>query len=243
MLEIKDLQVKIKDGEKILEGINLSLDRSKVVVIMGPNGSGKSTLVNAIMGNWKYDITKGSILLDGEDITTLPAYEKAKRGIFASFQTPPEIPGVRYVSFLPMALQKIHPEDKSTIIRLRKEMVGIFKAVGLSEDFISRHINVGFSGGEKKRAEIAQLLFLKPRYALLDEVDSGLDIDALKNISKAITNMREAGTGFLIITHFPRILHHVLPDEVLILKGGKIVERGDRNLASLIEEKGYEVVG
>ncbi len=243
MLEIKDLSVKVESEKEILSGVNLSIEEAKVVAVMGPNGSGKSTLVNAIMGNKDYEISSGKIILDGEDITDLPTHERAKRGIFASFQNPPEINGVRYASFLPMALQKIHPDDKSTIVQLRNKMVEIFKRVGLGEEFISRYVNVGFSGGERKRAEIAQMIFLKPRYALLDEIDSGLDVDALNSIAKAILEMKENGTGFLIITHFSRILHLVKPDEVLVLKNGKIVESGDMDLVADIEEKGYEVVG
>lgn len=243
MLKVEDLHVRIKGGEKILEGVSLDLEPSKVVAVMGPNGSGKSTLVNAILGSEKYEVESGKILLDGEEITSLPTHERAKRGLFASFQNPPEVEGVRFVTLLPMALQKIHPEDKSSIVALRKRMVESFKRVGLSEDFVSRHVNVGFSGGERKRAEVAQMLFLRPRYALLDEVDSGLDVDALRAISSVINELRKEGTGFLIITHFPRILHHVEPDEVLILKGGRIVERGDMELAMMVEEKGYEVVG
>ena len=243
MLEIKDLSVRVKDGKEILKNVNLSIDRSKIVAVMGPNGSGKSTLVNAIMGNRNYEVSSGKIILNGEDITNLPTHERAKRGIFASFQNPPGINGVRYASFLPMALQKLHPDDKSTIVQLRKRMLEVFQKVGLGEEFISRYVNVGFSGGERKRAEIAQMLFLKPRYALLDEIDSGLDVDALNSIAKAILELKEEGTGFLIITHFSRILHLVEPDEVLILKNGKIVESGDMDLVSEIEERGYEVVG
>jgi Fe-S cluster assembly ATP-binding protein len=243
LLRTENLSVRVKEGEEILKGIDITVKPSKVVVIMGPNGSGKSTLVNAIMGNEKYELTSGRILLDDEDITHLPTHERAKKGIFVSFQNPPEIKGVRFVTFLPMALQKFHPDDKSNIFQLRKNMVEVFKKVGLSEEFISREMNVGFSGGERKRAEMAQMLFLKPRYALLDEIDSGLDVDALRNISSAINEIKKEGTGFLIITHFARILHYVKPDEVLILKNGEIVARGDLNLALKVEERGYEVVG
>ena len=243
MLEVKDLHVKVKDGETVLKGIDLRIEPGKLVAVMGPNGSGKSTLVNAIMGNEKYEVTRGGVFLDGGDITTLPTHERAKLGIFASFQNPPEIKGVRFATFLPMALQKIHPEDDSNIVQLRKMMVEAFERVGLSGDFVSREMNVGFSGGERKRAEVAQMIFLKPRYALLDEIDSGLDVDALKSIASVIKKLKEDGTGFLLITHFARILHHVEPDEVLVLKDGRIVDRGDMSLALKIEELGYEVVG
>ncbi len=242
MLSIENLKVKLKEGDEILKGIDITIGDGEIVAVMGPNGSGKSTLVNAIMLNDKYEITEGKIILDGEDITHLPAHEKAKRGIFVSFQNPPEIEGVRYSSFIPMALQRIKPEDDRPIPKLQKDMVGTFKKVGLNEVFLNRYINVGFSGGERKRAEVAQMILFKPKVAILDEIDSGLDVDALKVISNAITELQKNGTSFLLITHYPRLLHHLDVSKVYVLINGRIVKSDGKELAYEVEEHGYEVV-
>ncbi len=241
ILKIENLHVKV-EGEMILKGVDLEVQENEVVAIMGPNGSGKSTLVNTIMGNEKYEVVEGDVIFNGESIKDLPTNERAKKGIFVSFQHPPEIEGVRYVNFLPMILSKYHPDDRSTIVSLRKRMIEIFKKVELEEDFLNRYINGGFSGGERKKSEIAQMLFVKPKLVLLDEVDSGLDVDALKIVADAINTLRGEGTTFVIITHYPRILHHVKPDAVHVLMDGKLIASGDMDLATRIEEKGYEVV-
>ena len=242
VLEIEDLRVKIKEGGEILKGVDLKVEKGDVVAIMGPNGSGKSTLVNAVMGSDSYEITGGDIRFEGRSIKDLPTHERAKLGIFVSFQNPPDIEGVRYVNFLPMVLMKYHPDDRSTILDLRKKMVGVFERVGLSEDFLNRYLNAGFSGGERKKSEIAQMIFLKPKLAILDEIDSGLDVDALKVISKVIRDLNESGVSFMIITHYPRLLHHIGVSRVYVLMDGEIVAEGDGSLAFEIEEKGYEVV-
>ncbi len=242
MLKVKDLVVRLEDGGEILKGINIDVGNSEIVVIMGPNGSGKSTLVNVIMGNEKYEVVDGDILFEGESIKDLPTHERAKKGIYVSFQNPPEIEGVRLSSFIPMVLQRFHPEDNTSIPKLRKMMKESFEMVGLDESFLSRHINVGFSGGEKKRAEIAQLYIVKPKLAILDEIDSGLDVDALKVISKIINDLKESETSFLLITHNPRLIHHIDVSKVYVLVDGRVVKEGDKQLAFEIEDKGYEAV-
>ncbi len=242
ILKVENLHVSVPGKGKVLKGVDLEVERSSVVAIMGPNGSGKSTLVNAIMGNETYEVLDGEIVFEGESILDLPTSERAKRGIFVSFQHPPEIEGVRYSSFLPMILSRYHPEDRSSIVKLRKRMVEVFESVGLGEEFVHRHINVGFSGGEMKKSEIAQMLFVEPKLAILDEIDSGLDVDALKVVSRAINSLRERGTTFVMITHYPRILHHVEPDVVHVLVDGRISMSGGMDLAMRIEEEGYEVV-
>ncbi len=242
MLEIKDLKVSLEDGEQILKGLNLKVKKGQVVSIMGPNGSGKSTLARVIMGDDRYNVDEGDIIFEGESIRDLPPHERAKRGIFVSFQNPPEIEGVRFVSFIPMVLSKLRPDDKRTVVKLRKDMVEVFKKVGLDEDFISRHINVGFSGGERKKAEIAQLYMIKPKLAILDEIDSGLDVDSLARICEMINELRKEGMTFILITHYPRILHHVEPDVVHVLLDGKVVATGGMDLALEIEREGYKAV-
>ncbi len=244
MLKIEKLKARLREtGEEILKGVDIEVGKGKIVAIMGPNGSGKSTLVNVIMGNEKFEVISGKIEFDGQDITDLPTHERAKKGIYVSFQHPPEVDGVRLASFIPMVLQKYHPDDDTPIPKLRKMMGETFKRVGLDESFLKRHINVGFSGGEKKRAEVAQLYIIKPKLAILDEIDSGLDVDALKAISSMITELRNSGIGFLLITHYPRLLHHLDVDEVKVMVDGRIVKSGGIDLALEIEDKGYEAVG
>jgi len=242
MLKIRDLVARLEDGEEILKGVNIDVSSGEIVAIMGPNGSGKSTLVNVIMGNEKYEVVDGDILFEGESIKDLPTHERAKKGIYVSFQNPPEIEGVRLSSFIPMVLQRFHPEDNTSIPKLRKMMKETFEMVGLGESFLSRHINVGFSGGERKRAEIAQLYIVKPKLAILDEIDSGLDVDALKIISKMINDLKAYGTSFLLITHNPRLIHYIDVSKVYILVDGRIVKEGEKPLALEIEEEGYEAV-
>ncbi len=243
MLRVEKLFAKIRGEDKeILKGVGIEVGKGEIVAIMGPNGSGKSTLVNVIMGNEKYVVTSGKVFLEDEDITSLAPHERAKKGLYVSFQHPPEIDGIRLASFIPMVLQRYHPEDDTPVPKLRKEMGETFKRVGLGSEFLKRHINVGFSGGEKKRAEVAQLYIVKPKVAILDEIDSGLDVDALRVIANMINELKDRGTSFLIITHYPRLLHHLSVDRVHVFVDGRIVKSGGMDLALEVEEKGYEAV-
>jgi len=232
MITIKDLHVEV-EGKEILKGISLILKKGKVHALMGPNGSGKSTLANVIMGHPKYKITKGSILLDGEDITKLSPDERAKRGLFLSFQYPKEIEGVTIANFLKTALGDISLDDFEKLLK------GKMKELGVDESFAERYLNTGFSGGEKKKAEILQLLVLNPSIAILDETDSGLDIDALRVVAEGINNFMNKDKTVLIITHYKRILEHINPDKIFILKDGRIVKEGSGELVERLEEEGY----
>lgn len=238
MLTIKSLTVSVEE-KSILKGISLSIEPGTVHALMGPNGSGKSTLANTLMGHPKYQVTKGKIVLDGTDLTQMSPTEKAKAGLFLSMQYPPEIPGVTVNSFLRTAWQAIRGEKISSLDffrRLQKTM----KMLNLDDSFAQRQLNVGFSGGEKKKMEILQMLVLEPKYAILDETDSGLDVDALKVIGKAINYLKkEKNMGVLVITHYSRFLHHIVPDFVHILTKGKIIESGDKQLAKRIEKDGF----
>ncbi len=241
LLETIGLHVSV-DGKEILKGVTIALRPGEVVAIMGPNGSGKSTLANAIMGNPAYAVTAGSIRLDGEEIVSLPVDERAKRGLFLSFQYPSEIPGVTMFNFLRTALnaQRIArgeaPLRVFDFTKLLKEKMALLK---VDEKFSERYLNDGFSGGEKKRAETLQLALFAPRVAILDETDSGLDIDALRIVSDGINATRTASNAFLIITHYQRILDYVKPDRILILKDGKVVKEGGPELALELEKSGY----
>ncbi len=244
MLGINDLHVSV-DGKEILKGVTLTLKKGEVVAIMGPNGSGKSTLANAAMGNPKYAITGGTITLDGEDVTTLPPEERAKRGLFLSFQYPSEIPGVTMFNFLRAALNSQltgrgeGPMRLYDFTKLLKEKMALLK---MDARFAERFLNEGFSGGEKKRAETLQLALFRPKAAILDETDSGLDIDALRIVAEGINATRTAENGFLLITHYQRILDYVKPDRILILKDGRIVEEGGPELAARLEKEGYDAI-
>ncbi|MCD6552275.1 Fe-S cluster assembly ATPase SufC [Thermotoga sp.] len=244
MLEIKDLYAKLRDEEKeILKGVNLKIKRGEVHVLMGPNGSGKSTLANVVMGNPKYVVTKGDILFEGRSIKDLPANERAKLGIMMTFQNPYEIEGVRFSQFLTTSHRKIHEEEKN-YMELRKELENQSERLGLGKDFLERYLNVGFSGGEKKRAEILQILFLKPKFLILDEIDSGLDVDALRLIAKTIADLNKEGVTLLIITHYKRLLDYLERiDRVHVYVDGRIVRSGGAELASEVEEKGYSLEG
>ena len=237
-LEIKDLHVSI-NGEQILRGVNLKVDLGKVHVLMGPNGSGKSTLANALMGNPKYKIEKGQIILDGEDITELAPNERAKKGLFMSFQYPSEITGVTMSNFLRTAYNSVKNTNINVVDfhRLLKEKM---KELEIDPIFSRRYVNEGFSGGEKKRAEILQLAILDPRYVMLDETDSGLDIDSIKIVGNAVDKMRSTNNGILIITHYYRILHYIKPDQASIMIDGKIVKTGGKELAEEVEKNGFD---
>lgn len=239
MLEIRDLHVEV-DGKEIIKGVSLTFHPGKVHVLMGPNGSGKSTLMLAIMGHPKYKITKGEILLDGEDITHQKTEIKAKKGLFLSFQYPAEVSGVTINSFLRTAVNSRREKPYSVV-----EFHGLLKQkmaeLKMDASFSKRDLNVGFSGGEKKRAEILQLLLLEPRYALLDETDSGLDIDAIKIVADGIKKVhQQTNMSIIMITHYNRFLDYFTPDQVSIISEGKIIAQGDATLAQQIEKEGFE---
>jgi Fe-S cluster assembly ATP-binding protein len=237
-LEIQNLHVRTEERE-ILHGVDLNVEKGETHALMGPNGSGKSTLANTLMGNPQYEITEGKIVLDGEDITEADPDERARAGLFLAFQYPATIPGVSVANFLRMAInagreEPIKVKEFGQVLGRHMELLKIDRA------FTSRYLNEGFSGGEKKRAEILQLAMLEPTYAVLDETDSGLDIDALRIVSDGVNAMRDPGRGFLIITHYTRILGYVKPEFVHIMLDGRIVREGGPELADTLEEKGYE---
>jgi Fe-S cluster assembly ATP-binding protein len=239
MLEIRDLFVEV-DGKDILKGVSLSIKPGEIHALMGPNGSGKSSLSLAIMGHPKYKITKGEILLDGKSILDLKVNERAKLGLFLGFQYPNEIEGISITNFLrtSLAARGESPDIKS-FHSLVKEKA---KDIGLSEETLKRGLNNGYSGGEKKRSEILQMSVLKPKIAILDEPDSGTDVDGLKVIANGIGESSNEGAGILLITHYNKILQHVKPDFVHVLVDGKIVKSGGPELAEEIEKSGYEVI-
>jgi len=236
--QIVDLHARIEERE-ILKGVNLTLRKGEVHAIMGPNGSGKSTLANAIMGNPKYEVTRGQILLKGEDIVGLPTDERARKGLFLAFQYPCEVPGVRTANFLKLACNARAGKELDTMEfydKLQEKM----KLLDIEEKFVRRYLNEGFSGGEKKRNEILQMLMLEPEFAVLDETDSGLDIDALKIVCEGVNKLRGPGIGILIITHYERMLRYITPDYVHILVDGAIVKSGGPELAAHLEQYGYD---
>jgi len=237
-LELKDVHVSV-DNKEIVKGITLTLETGKAYALMGPNGSGKSSLAHAVMGHPKYTITQGKILLDGEDITSLSPDQKAKKGLFLSFQYPAEISGVSFSNFLKAALHAVNGKTTSVVEfhHLLKEKM---KELGMDSSLSRRSVNEGFSGGEKKRAEILQMSVLQPRFAILDETDSGLDVSALKMVADGISRMKDPSRSMLLITHYQRILEYVTPDEVFVMHDGKIVKTGGKELALQIEKQGYD---
>ena len=237
MLEIKNLYVKAGEKE-ILRGLNLSVGKGEVHVILGPNGSGKSTLMNVIMGHPKYEITGGEILFEGEDLTALKTFERARRGIFLSFQTPEEIPGITVENMLRTAKQAVSGE-KIKILQFRKELRGMMSELQINPEYASRYMNVGFSGGEKKRNEILQLLVLNPKLALLDETDSGLDVDAVEIVSQGVAKFHNENNSCIIITHNAQILKHLPINRAHIFLNGRIVKSGGAELVSEVSEHGY----
>ena len=240
LLEIKDLHVSI-EGKEILKGLNLKLELGKINALMGPNGSGKSTLANTLMGHPKYEVTRGSILYNGEDITTLGADERARKGLFLSFQYPYEIPGVTISNFLRSALNARREEgDKMSVMEFKKILDEKMALLKVDSKFLTRYLNQGFSGGEKKRSEILQLTILDPTFAILDETDSGLDIDALRIVAEGVNKFMGPKKCVLIITHYKRILEYIKPDKLFIMIDGKIVSEGTAELVDHLEEKGYE---
>ncbi|MBI5224769.1 Fe-S cluster assembly ATPase SufC [Candidatus Micrarchaeota archaeon] len=241
-LELLNLHVSI-DGKKILKGLTLTIKQGETHAIMGPNGSGKSTLSNAIMGNPKYSIDSGDILLDGTSILSLTPNQRAEKGLFLAFQYPQEISGVSLAYFLRNAYNASHPQNgKIPVMEFHKKLQEKMKQLKMDPSFADRYLNEGFSGGEKKRSEILQLAMLEPRYAILDETDSGLDIDALKTVSEGINLAAKNKLGILLITHYQRILRFVKPDFVHVMVDGRIVKSGTSSLAEKLEKKGYEWV-
>ncbi len=246
LLELRDLHVSLEDGTEIVKGVDLAVDANEIHAIMGPNGSGKSTLANALMGHPAYEITGGDLLFDGESMLELGADERAQRGLFLAFQYPHAIPGVTVTSFLRSALNSIRKarnggvENPIPIPEFRKELLAQMEHLNVSREMASRYLNEGFSGGEKKRVEILQLAMLKPKIAVLDETDSGLDIDALKVVAAGVAGLVGPEMGALLITHYQRILNYVKPDFVHVFVDGRIVEEGGPELAHRLEAEGYE---
>jgi len=237
-LEIQNLHVEV-EGKEILKGINLTVNKGEVAALMGPNGSGKSTLAYTLIGHPKYKITEGKIFFKGDDITSLPVDERAKKGLFLSFQYPQEIPGVTMGNFLRTAWMSLKGE-KISVMDFMKKMKEKMSMLKMDPSFSTRYLNEGFSGGEKKRAEILQMAVLEPEMAILDETDSGLDIDALKIVSEGVNSLKGHNLGVLIITHYQRILNYIRPDRVHILVNGKIAKSGGADLAHHLEEFGYD---
>ena len=238
-LEVKNLHVTI-DGKKILKGVNLTLTTGEIHAIMGPNGTGKSTLSEAIMGNPAYEVTEGEVLLDGQNLLELPVDERARAGLFLAMQYPAEIPGVTNAEFIRGAINARRSEDNPISIRkFLKKLDENMDFLDMSEEMADRYLNEGFSGGEKKRNEILQLMMIEPKFAILDEIDSGLDIDALKVVSKGVNKMRGPEFGSLIITHYQRLLNYIIPDVVHVMMDGRIVAQGGPELAKRLEDEGY----
>src|ERR1700726_2395755 len=244
MLEINDLHARLTDGREILRGIDLSVSAGEVHAIKGPNGSGKSTLAAVLAGREGYEVTEGTVTYLGRDLLTMEADERAREGLFLAFQYPVEIPGVNNMYFLRTAINAQHrhrgePEiDAGQFLRIVRAKL---KLLDIGEDLLQRAVNVGFSGGEKKRNEIFQMAMLEPRLAILDETDSGLDIDALKAVADGVNSLRSADRAIVIITHYQRLLMHIEPDQVHVLQDGRIVQSGDKNLAHELERRGYGV--
>lgn len=239
-LTIENLHASV-DGNEILKGLNLEIPAGEVHAIMGPNGSGKSTLSKIIAGHDDYEVTEGRVLLDGVDIAELEVDERSRAGIFLAFQYPAEVPGVSNANFLRAALQARLPEgEEIDAVAFYKDMYAKMDELEMNRKFTSRSVNEGFSGGEKKRNEILQMIMLNPRYCLLDETDSGLDIDALKVVAKGVNSMRSDSRGFLVITHYQRLLDYIKPDHVHVMADGQIVKSGGAELALELEESGYD---
>ena len=243
LLEIRDLHVTIKsEGKEILKGISLTIPEGEVHAIMGPNGSGKSTLSNVLAGREDYEITSGHILYKGRDLTELAIEERAAAGIFLAFQYPTEIPGVTTMTFLKTAVnaqRKARGEDELNAVEFLKLVRAKAKSLNVSEDMLKRPLNVGFSGGEKKRAETLQMSLFEPALAVLDETDSGLDIDALKVVAEGVNALRAPNRSMIVITHYQRLLDYIVPDHVHVLAQGRIIRSGGKELALELEEKGY----
>jgi Fe-S cluster assembly ATP-binding protein len=244
-LELKNLHVALEDGTEIVKGVDLAVESNQIHAVMGPNGSGKSTLAYALMGHPAYEITDGQILFDGEDVTELGADDRAQRGLFLAFQYPHAIPGVTVTSFMRSAINAIRKarageDDPIPVPEFRKEMLAEMERLRIPRELAQRYVNDGFSGGEKKRVEILQMAILKPKIAVLDETDSGLDIDALKVVAAGVRELVGPEMGALVITHYQRILNYIEPDFVHVFVDGRIVAEGGPELAHTLEAEGYE---
>lgn len=237
-LEVRGLHATV-EGKQILNGIDLMVRQGETHALMGPNGSGKSTLSNVIMGRPGYQVTEGSVIFNGEDITALTPDERAKRGLFLAMQYPTEVPGVSVVNFLRTAYQAVKGEQVSALA-FRKHMKEQMDRLGVDDAMVNRYLNQGFSGGEKKRNEVLQLAVLQPQIAILDETDSGLDIDSLKLVAQGVNELVGPGLGVLLITHYQRMLNYITPDTVHVMMQGRIVKTGGAELAHELEAKGYE---
>jgi len=246
MLQITNLHARLKDGREILKGIDLSVEAGEVHAIMGPNGSGKSTLASVLAGRDGYEVTEGSVSYLGRDLLAMPADERAREGVFLAFQYPVEIPGVNNMYFLRAALNAVRrargeaPLDAGQFLKAVRAKL---KLLDIEDDLLQRAVNVGFSGGEKKRNEIFQMAMLEPKLALLDETDSGLDIDALRLVANGINRLRAPDRAIVLITHYQRLLDHVVPDRIHVLSEGRIVLSGDKSLAAELEKHGYATLG
>jgi Fe-S cluster assembly ATP-binding protein len=239
-LKIENLRASV-EGTEILKGLSLEVPKGEVHAIMGPNGSGKSTLAKVIAGHKDYEVSGGTVHMDGEDLLALEIDERSRAGFFLAFQYPHEIPGVSNANFLRAARQSRLPKgEEIDAVAFYKEMYAKMDELGMDRKFTARSVNDGFSGGEKKRNEILQMMMLEPKYAILDETDSGLDIDALKIVAQGVNAMRSPDRGFLVITHYQRLLDYIIPDVVHVLHDGKIVKTGGKELAHELEEKGYD---
>jgi Fe-S cluster assembly ATP-binding protein len=246
MLEIRNLHVRLADGREILRGIDLAVNSGEVHAIMGPNGSGKSTLAAVLAGRDGYEITEGAVTYLGRDLLAMPAEERACEGLFLAFQYPVEIPGVNNMYFLRAALnaqRRYRGEPELDAGQFLRAVRAKLKFLNIGEDLLQRAVNVGFSGGEKKRNEIFQMAMLEPRLAILDETDSGLDIDALRAVARGVNQQRAPDRAILLITHYQRLLGYVEPDRVHVLQGGRIIESGDKDLALELERRGYGALG
>lgn len=239
-LVIQDLHVEI-EGKEILKGVNLTINTSEIHAIMGPNGTGKSTLASAIMGHPKYEVTSGSITLDGEDVLAMEVDERARAGLFLAMQYPSEISGVTNADFMRSAMNARREEgNEISLMKFIRELDSKMETLDMDQDMAQRYLNEGFSGGEKKRNEILQMMMIKPTIAVLDEIDSGLDIDALKVVSDGINQMKGEGFGCLIITHYQRLLNYITPDHVHVMMQGRVVKSGGSELAHKLEAEGYD---
>lgn len=239
VLEVKDLHVTV-EGKEILKGVNLKVSTGEIHAIMGPNGTGKSTLSSTIMGDPAYKITKGDILLNGKSIIDLPVDERARMGLFLAMQYPQEIPGVTNAEFVKSAINARRPKDDPIpLMDFIKRLDETLETLDMSEEMADRYLNEGFSGGEKKRNEIMQMMMIRPEFAILDEIDSGLDIDALKVVSRGVNQMRGDNFGSLIITHYQRLLNYIVPDYVHVMMDGQLVKTGGPDLAIRLEKEGY----
>jgi Fe-S cluster assembly ATP-binding protein len=241
LLEIKNVHVKV-DGKKILNGLDLAVEKGQVAAIMGPNGSGKSTLAHVLAGKDAYEVTEGQVLFNGEDLLALPPDERAAKGVFLAFQYPLEIPGVATMTFLRTALnaqRKKRGQEELSAPDFNRRVFDAAAKLGIERDMLRRGVNVGFSGGEKKRNEVLQMALLEPQLCVLDETDSGLDIDALKVVSEGVNRLRSPERAFVVITHYQRLLDHIVPDVVHVLSRGRIARTGGKELALELEAQGY----